>query len=90
MIQSGYSLADLEKMDEATRQRQLLGATLLGSMAPRKITSPGQGLMQLAETALNANTYRNSMFPDAPGGAKPSFSTQFKNFMTGGNNGGLY
>lgn len=50
----------------------------------------GQGIGQLMSGVALGVARRNAAFPEAPGGAAPSFKTGLMNFFTGGHNGGLF
>jgi hypothetical protein len=77
--------------DGKDARKQALIAQIMGQGAPAPQT-PGQGAAQGMSAVMNGFALRNQnrgAFPDAPGGAKPSFSQGLMNFF-GLGGGGLY
>ncbi|MCV3734987.1 hypothetical protein OCK02_02130 [Rhizobium sp. TRM96647] len=67
--------------------RKRIASMISGQGTPQNV---GQGLGAIMTGIAAANARRNAAFPQAPGGAQPSFATSLRNFFTAGNNGGLY
>lgn len=76
---------------EQARMQHEMAAELAGAPPDfSPVGSPLQGLARVANAMAGAYQRQGQAFPDAPGGATPSFGTQLANFWTMRNNGGLY
>ncbi|MEX2741082.1 hypothetical protein AB3480_06495 [Rhizobium mongolense] len=73
--------------------RQRMAAQLAQSIMGQPADTTGEGALQLATgigMGLSKFNRKDGAYPEAPGGASPSFGTMLGNFFTGRNNGGLY
>ena len=90
-----YRYAAPTQSPDARRQEleQMFKQRLLGQAPAQMPTTALGGVAQLAAgigMGLHNFQQQGKQFPDAPGGASPSFGTSLANFFTGRNNGGLY
>lgn len=90
MMQSGFSLNDLQRMDKDKLRQMYAQALLSGGGQQQQIAHPMQGMAQMGQAAMAGNQMRNQSFPSAPGGGRPSMGMNLMNMVTRGNNGGMY
>ncbi|OQP87576.1 hypothetical protein BTR14_03125 [Rhizobium rhizosphaerae] len=88
-----YFQPRIQQPDQRQQLEQMLTQRLMGQQQQPAPTTALGGVAQLA-AGIGKGLYnyqqQGKQFPDAPGGASPSFGTSLANFFTGRNNGGLY